>query len=573
MKKNTQHFGCRKNTCLRSAPVILFFSILFALSINASAQIITRFAGTGVFGFSGDGGPATAAEFFNTRGVAVDAANNVYISDYANSRIRKVSYPSGIITTFAGNGSFGYSGDGGPATLAKISLAWGLAVDRVNNLLYISDLNNDVIRMVDLTTNIITTVAGNGIIGYTGDGGPATLAKISGPAGVGVDAAGNLYIADQGNHAIRMVDGLGIISTVAGIGTAGYSGDLGPATLAQLNMPQDVCFDASGNMYIGDENNDVVRIVSGGIINTFAGNNTAGYSGDGGPATLAQLNHPHGVVVDAAGNLYIGDGGNVVIRKVDVTGKISTYAGNGTPGFTGDGGPATAAELNEPTKIALDPGGCLYITGKYENRVRRVCGDAPHPCYDDAKLDVESYVDDKGNCVYTLTANVTTLNEVIGYQWQGVGPAVIHHTHATSDSYTFTLPPGGSATVGVTIYLVDTNFTDTTGPCCQAYLSTDVKCDGKPGKKESHYAPPPTEKMTIQESFSVFPNPTEDAVNVTSEAENISSVQVIDVNGKKVASYSYKNVRNANVSLEKLPPGNYLLRINNSISKVVSKSK
>ena len=365
MKKNTHQFNCRKIRIGNiSAVLLLSFMLLFGFS--AQAQIITRFAGTGVFGYFGDGGPATAAEFFNTRGVAVDAAFNVYISDYGNSRIRRVD-PAGTITTIAGNGTFGYSGDGGPATLAKISLAWGLAVDRVNNFLYISDLNNAVVRKVDLSTNIITTVAGNGTGGYSGDGGPATLAQMNNaPSGVGVDAAGNLYIADQGNNVIRMVDGTGTIYTVAGNGTPGYSGDGGAATLAQLHFPQDVAFDASGNMYIGDEVNNVVRIVSpGGIINTFAGTGVAGYFGDGGPATLAQLKGPNGVAVDAAGNVYIGDAGNYVIRVVDPAGNINTYAGNGTQGFTGDGGPATAAELYEPTKIALDPSDCLYITGKY----------------------------------------------------------------------------------------------------------------------------------------------------------------------------------------------------------------
>lgn len=553
-----------------SAPLLFLFIFLFQLP--AHAQIINKIAGAGTYGFSGDGGPAVLAEFFNTRGVAIDpATNDLYVSDYGNNCIRKVAYPSGIISTIAGiPTSGGYSGDGGPAVLAQISLPWGLAVDPLSNCLYISDFNNYVVRKVDLTTGIISTVAGNGTYGYSGDGGPATLAQVAGITGVAVDASGNLYMADQGNSVIRMVDGSGTIYTVAGNNTAGYSGDGGPAISAQLNYPSDVAIDPSGNLYIGDVGNNVVRIVDpSGTINTFAGNGTPGYSGDGGPATSAQLKSPNGVAADAFGNVYIGDLSNIVVRKVDASGIITTYAGNGTSGFAGDGGPAILAELYEPEKICTDPAGCLYITGKYENRVRVVCGDSAHHCYDDAKLDVKSYIDDKGNCIFTATANVVTSNYIVGYQWQGVGGAVIHHTHLSSNSYTFMLPPGGSATISVTIYMVDTNFNDTSkGPCCQAYLTADVKCDGK-GKKFARSS----DKTTTKEAIAIFPNPTEDAVTVRSSKEPINTIQVIDVNGKKVASYNYDGTQNANISLEKLPPGNYLLRINNQTSKVISKSK
>ena len=217
-----------------------------------------------------------------------------------------------------------------------------MAVDASGNL-YIADTGNNRIRKVS-ATGIITTVAGNGSAGYSGDGGPATSAQLDGPEGVAVDGSGNLYIADTCNNRIRKVSATGIITTVAGNGSAGYSGDGGPATSAQLSLPAGVAVDGSGNLYIADSGNNRIRKVSAtGIITTVAGNGSPGYSGDGGPATSAQLNQPAGVAVDASGNLYIADSSNNRIRKVSATGIITTVAGNGFDGYSGDGGPATSA--------------------------------------------------------------------------------------------------------------------------------------------------------------------------------------------------------------------------------------
>jgi sugar lactone lactonase YvrE len=226
-----------------------------------------------------------------------------------------VDASTGIITTVAGNGIPGYSGDGGPATSASLSGPSGVVVDATGNLL-IADSSNYRIRRVDASTGIITTVAGNGIRGFSGDGGPATSASLS-PIGVAVDATGNLFIADTGNHRIRRVDeSTGIITTVAGNGIRGFSGDGGPATSASLNYPTGVAVDGSGNLFIADAANNRIRWVdaSTGIITTVAGNGMPDYSGDGGPATSASLNGPSGVVVDAAGNLFIADNDNKRIR-------------------------------------------------------------------------------------------------------------------------------------------------------------------------------------------------------------------------------------------------------------------
>ena len=308
--------------------------------------IITTVAGNGRAFYSGDGGAATNAAWEDPFGVAVDASGNLFIVDSFNNRICKVG-TDGIITTLAGNGIPGYSGDGGGATNAELNYPSGVAVDASGNL-FIADTGNYRIREVR-TNGIITTVAGNGTRGYSGDGGPATKAELDNPTGVAVDASGNLFIADSGNDRIREVGTNGIITTVAGNGTYGYSGDGGPATNAELWNPDGVAVDASGNLFIADQDNNRIREVgTNGIITTVAGNGTNGYSGDGGAATSAELSLAHGVAVDASGNLFIADSENSRIREVGTNGIITTVAGNGTQGYSGDGGAATSAELSYP---------------------------------------------------------------------------------------------------------------------------------------------------------------------------------------------------------------------------------
>jgi type IX secretion system substrate protein/SdrD B-like protein/NHL repeat-containing protein len=351
----------------------LLLIICSALALNTNAQIITTIAGNGTAGYAGDGGQATAAELYDSYGVAIDAAGNVYIADTENHRVRKVT-TTGIISTFAGNGTGGYSGDGGQATAAELKDPNGVAFDAAGNV-YIADTYNHRIRKVN-TAGIISTVVGTGTAGFSGDGGQATSAELNYPQGVALDAAGNLFIPDQNNNRIRkVITSTGIISTYAGNGTLGYSGDGGQATAAEINGPQGVALDAVGNLFIADEDNNRIRMVNtAGIISTFAGNGTASFSGDGGQATAAELDVTEAVALDAAGNLYITDHNNNRIRKVITsTGIITTIAGDGTQGYTGDGGNATAAELNQPTGIALDNVGNLYISDNGNNLIRFVC--------------------------------------------------------------------------------------------------------------------------------------------------------------------------------------------------------
>lgn len=327
-------------------------------------------AGTGDLGFSGDSGPATSASLGYPMGAATDAAGNLYIADSANNRIRKVD-TSGMIATVAGNGTPGYNGDGGLATNASLFRPRGVAVDPNANL-HIADTENYRIRKVD-SSGTITTVAGNGTAGFSGDGGPATEANLSYPRAVAFDASGNLYISDGGENRIRKVDATGIITTVAGGAPCCNLGDGGPATDAYLSSPEGVAVDAKGNLYIGDSGDNRIRKVdASGTITTVAGNGNSGYGGDGGAATSAVLSAPSGVAVDSAGNLYIADSANNRIRKVDTSGVISTVAGNGAFGDSGDGGPATSANLNYPIAVALDAGGNLYIADIFNNRIRKV---------------------------------------------------------------------------------------------------------------------------------------------------------------------------------------------------------
>ena len=337
---------------------------------TAPGFVIATVAGDGVPGFNGDGGAATAAELYYPSGVAVDGAGNLFIGDYQNNRVRKVT-PAGAIGTVAGNGARGFGGDGGPATAAELYFPSGVAVDAAGNL-FIADTNNCRIRKVT-AAGTISTVAGNGTRGYSGDFGPATAAELYFPSGVAVDGAGNLFIGDTNNSVIRKVTPEGIITTVAGNGTRGFGGDGGPATAAELYAPSGVAVDGTGNLYIADTTNSRIRIVTpAGTIATVAGNGVYAFGGDGGPAIQAELYSPRWVAADVAGNLYIADTNNSRIRVVTPTGAIGTVAGNGAAGFSGDGGPAALAELSAPSGIALDGAGDLFVADEANNRVREM---------------------------------------------------------------------------------------------------------------------------------------------------------------------------------------------------------
>jgi len=286
-------------------------------------------------------------------------------------RLNGTNLPNGLINTFAGNTNYGHFGDGGAATNASLWYAYDIAFDSRGNL-YIADSDNLRIRMVN-AGGTITTVAGDGSRGYAGNNGPATSASLFYPSGVAADGAGNIYIADDENYRVRKVSASGVITTVAGTGSAGFSGDLGAATNAALNYPQGVACDAAGNVYIADTfNNRIRKIATNGIITTVAGNTNQGFAGNGIAATNSSLYWPSGVSVDSAGNLLIADTLNQCIRKVATNGIITTVAGSGVGGYSGDGGAATSASVSNPAAVAVDPTGNLFIADNYNNLIRRV---------------------------------------------------------------------------------------------------------------------------------------------------------------------------------------------------------
>jgi len=355
---------------MKTTYIILLGLVLCASNTNGQ-QIISTIAGNGTLAFSGDGALATGAGVYQPTHTAHDKAGNLYIADSDNNRIRKVDV-NGIITTIAGNGTVAFSGDGGPAIAAALHDPTGIAADTAGNI-YIADSGNSRIRKVS-KSGIISTIAGTAVAGFSGDGGNAIGAELNWPFAVTLDAA-NIYIADNINNRIRVINVLGKIRTLAGNGTGGYSGDGAAATAAQIFQPTGVAADNKGNVFIADRYNSVIRKVDhNGIITTVAGTGNNGYNGDGGVATATDLSFTNDVAVDTAGNIYLVDEHNDCIRKVDTSGMIHIVAGtpNSITSFGGDGGAATSAYLNWPGGIEVDAAGNLYIADVDNQRVRKV---------------------------------------------------------------------------------------------------------------------------------------------------------------------------------------------------------
>ena len=352
-----------------------FIALGFAGAQLAYVPSIYTAAGNHTAGYQGDGGAATSAEMKSPNCVAIDSSGNIYVAEWGNSVVRKIASATGLISTVAGTGVAGFSGDGGAATSAQLNRPSGIAVDSSGNL-YIADGSNNRIREVTASNGRINTIAGNGTASYAGDGAAATGAELNGPTSVALDGSGNLYIADYGNSRIRKItSSSGFITTVAGSAAAGFTGDGGLATSAELYGPWGVYVDSSGNLFIADTLNNRIREVtaSDGNINTIAGNGTGGYSGDTGTATSAELNNPRTILLDGNGNYIIGDYANNRIREVNLsTNIITTIAGNGTGSYAGDQGAAASAELYFPIGLAFDPAGNLYIGDNKNNVVRRV---------------------------------------------------------------------------------------------------------------------------------------------------------------------------------------------------------
>ncbi len=339
---------------------------------------INHVAGNGTAAYSGDGGGANVAAVNLPQGVAVDGGGNIYIADTANNLVRRVDVITGLISTVAGTGLQGYAGDGAQARNAELNQPEGIAVDAYGNL-WIADTGNSAIRKVTASTGVITTVAGNGTAGFAGDTGLATAAELNLPAAVVVDATGNIYVADTANNRVRRVDHTTlIITTYAGTGSATYNGDGIPATTASLSAPQGAVIDSAGDLYISDTGHNLVREIVGGNINIVAGvAGSSGYNGDGVSPTSAWLNAPTGLALDVSGNLYISDSSNARIREISA-GVITTLAGTGTPGFNNaDGALASTAQISQPFGLTVDGYGQLYVADTANNALR-VIADGRH---------------------------------------------------------------------------------------------------------------------------------------------------------------------------------------------------
>ena len=417
----------------------LVFLLLLVCSNRLNAQVITTIAGNGINMYTGDGGLATLARITPSPVRSVDKFGNIYIvSGNVSNRIRVIS-PAGIITTFAGTSTWGFSGDGGPASAAQLHYPYDAAVDTAGNV-YIADHLNYRIRKVSATTHIINTIAGNGIAASTGDGGAATAASVV-PYALCVDNAGNIYFIDGYGTKVRKIDASGIISTVAGTGTGGFSGDGGPATAANLVMNYGICLDSSNNLYLACDTRIRRVDIATGVINTIAGTGFAAYTGDGVLATVASFNAMTLCMDKKMNILYIQDIGNDRVHKVDASGMFYTVAGTGVAGYSGDGGPATAAQLYNPEGAAVDACGNLYIGDNANYRVRKITFN-PSPI---ATISISVAPNDTVCAGTPVTYTATTTGaSTAGYQWYKNGVLVPGATNATY-TYAATAAEGGDS--------------------------------------------------------------------------------------------------------------------------------
>ena len=510
-----------------------FFIWLLLIPLLGSGQIITTVAGNGYYtAIVGDGGQATAASIGLFGNVAIDDTGNFYFPDTYHERIRKVNGMTGIITTVAGNGISGFNGDGIPATAAELNDAGAVAFDSYGNL-YIGDAYNYRVRKVDVFTGIISTFVGNGIDAYSPDGTPATTASILGGFFV-FDSINNFYEGDVNYDTcfIRKIGSSEVLSTVGGAGPLGHSGDGGPATLAKLHVGLGIGVDPHGNIYLTDASASVRKInVSTGIITRVAGTGdtvSCPYSGDGGPATSAHIS-PDGVAFDGLGNMYIADYCNSMIEMVDTNGIIHSIAGTGINGFSGDNGPATAAQLNYPENLAIDPCGNIFVADFNNRRVRKIT------------YQHNGHISLSGNAVMpigstvTVNANVANVSHNYSIKWFNKG-MLFNTTIVPTVSYIKTM-------------LID-SITAIVYGCNDSALS-GLQIVADPGVNVS--------TVQLQPGIKLWPNPATTSLNI-SAANPISAITITNLLGQAVL-YKQCATEKITIDIEQLPTGVYIVRV------------
>lgn len=501
---------------------------LLLLPVLCHGQIINTIAGGGIT--LGDGGPATAANLNMPSGIAYDNAGNLYIADAGHYRIRKVDN-AGFITTVAGNGTQGATGDNGPATAATLAGLNKIYVDDSADI-YIPDSYNNKIRKVTVA-GIITTIAGTGFPGSSGDSGLATAARLSSPYDVAMDRYRNIYIADVGNHKIRKIAPDGIITSL-------------PLSISPVFSVSGLTFDAIGNLYMVDGNNKVYIMDTFGTVRVSAGNGSIGYSGNGGPATAASMDGVQGVAADNAGNIYVAEVNNNIVRSINPSGIIAGYAGTGSLGFYGDGGPSIAARINDCGELTTNPAGWLVIADRGNNRIRMIsnCSNTVIS----SPVNYSSVVG--GGAVF----NVTTTSGSLSLQWQadtGTGYADLPNS----------APYSGVTTTTLLVSFLTTTQNNTQYRC----KVTDVAngCYTYSAAATLYVTDPTTavSNTSTQAQPDIYPNPAGSYITVTSPGSEINTISLLDMTGREVLNKLNVNTTKLTLPVNDLPAGYYLVKV------------
>ena len=531
--------------------IAIIVIVLSLLNRGAYSQIITTIAGNGSGSYNGDNIPATQAQFLPET-IATDRAGNLFISDLDDSRVRKIG-PNGVITTVAGNGIRGFSGDSGLAINATLNFNWGIALDSALNLFIVDDGESRIRKVT--TDGIINTIAGIDTVnggGYNGDNIPAINARFDHPACIALDTIGNIYISDQSRR-IRKISTNGIITTIAGTGISGYSGDGGLAVNAEIGDPFGIVADKNGNIYFTDYDNNIIRKVDkNGIISTVAGNGFVGYTGDGGAANIATLNNPTGLALANDGTLYIADSYNNAVRKVDTKGIITTVIGDGSPGFSGDGGLAKNAKLHFPAALAWDDQDNLLIADYGNARIRKV------------SLEVLS--------IRLTTFNAIYDNKIVKINWQTASEinAASFDVERSKDGISFatigTVEAAGNNSIIDKYQFMDEEAVNLWDDILY-YRLQSVDKDGS-----STYSKTIPVSFNYNSLITLYPNPVNNIVNVkaNNDKSEAAIIQITDVQGrvvKKLNVQLYHGSNSFNINVAALAKGNYVITLEGSTTR------